>query len=88
LAQSEEDVISYALFPQVAKPFLQRRARGGGAREAVVAAIAAIVAQRFEVSCAPVAAPKPVATASPWKTSGRPTGGRWVGLIDGAGGTR
>ena len=88
LAQSEEDVISYALFPQVAKPFLERRARGGGAREAVVAAIAAIVAQRFEISCAPVAAPKPVAAASPWRTSGRPTGGRWVGLIDGAGGAR
>jgi oxaloacetate decarboxylase alpha subunit len=28
LAQSEEDVLSYALFPQVAREFLQRRARG------------------------------------------------------------
>lgn len=88
LAQSEEDVISYALFPQVARPFLERRAQGGGAREAVVAAVAALVAQQFEVSCAPVAAEKPAVAASLWRTSGRPTGGRWVGLIDGAGGAR
>ena len=88
LAQSEEDVISYALFPQVARPFLERRAKGGGAREAVVAAVAALAAQQYEVACAPVAAEKPVIAVSAWKTTGRPAGGRWVGLIDGAGGAR
>jgi len=35
---SEEDVLSYALFPQVATPFLKRRARGGNGKEPVVAA--------------------------------------------------
>jgi oxaloacetate decarboxylase alpha subunit len=87
LAQSEEDVISYALFPQVARPFLERRASGGGDREALVAAIAALVVQRHEHR------PKAVVegaegSLSPWKMAWRPGGGRWGGLIDGAGGAR
>jgi oxaloacetate decarboxylase alpha subunit len=87
LAQSEEDVLSYVLFPQVARPFLERREDGGGAREALVAAVAALVVQRY--------GSKPVRTAeeaggsiSPWKMSWRPQSGRWGGLIDGAGGAR
>ncbi len=36
LAQSEEDLISYALFPQVAGRFLELRKRGGSQRSAVL----------------------------------------------------
>jgi oxaloacetate decarboxylase alpha subunit len=87
LAQSEEDVISYALFPQVARPFLERRKDGGGAKEAMVAAIAAQVVRQFERRPA-AAVEKAIVSASPWKVAWRPQRGRWVGLIDGAGGTR
>ena len=41
LAKSEEDVLSYALFPQVARTFLENRAKGVGGDE-IVAAIAQI----------------------------------------------
>ena len=87
LAQSEEDVISYALFPQVARPFLERRKNGGNAREALVAAVAALVVQRSETRSSK-AAEKPGVSVSPWKVAWRPQRGPWVGLIDGAGGTR
>lgn len=87
LAQSEEDVLSYALFPQVARPFLERRAKGGGAREAVVAAVAALVVRQQE-STAAATVHKRELSVSPWKVAGRPRSGRWVGLIDGAGGMR
>ncbi len=87
LAQSEEDVLSYALFPQVARPFLERRAKGAGAREALVAAVAALVVQRYESR--PAAATDGMGTTfSPWKVAWRPRADRWVGLIDGAGGMR
>ena len=87
LARSEEDVISYALFPQVARPFLQRREKGGGAKEALVAAVAAMVVQEYE--CRPAAmAEKAGISLSPWKTAWRPQRGRWGGMIDGAGGAR
>jgi len=89
LARSEEDVLSYALFPQVARPFLERRARGGGAREALVAAIAALLVRQQESKPAAVAE-KAVASrpAAAWKMAWRPQRGRWSGLIDGAGGMR
>jgi oxaloacetate decarboxylase alpha subunit len=87
LAESEEDVISYALFPQVARPFLERRRQGGGAREALVAAIAAKVIQQYEHRPS-AAAEKPGVSLSPWKVAWRPQQGRWAGLIDGAGGAR
>jgi oxaloacetate decarboxylase alpha subunit len=87
LARSEEDVISYALFPQVARPFLERRNKGAGAKEALVAAIAALVVQQYE--CRPAAAAsKAGISLSPWKVAWRPQSGRWAGLIDGAGGAR
>ena len=41
LARSEEDVIAYALFPQVAKEFFERRAAGELVEKETVAAIAA-----------------------------------------------
>jgi oxaloacetate decarboxylase alpha subunit len=87
LARSEEDVLSYALFPQVAQPFMERREKGGGAKEALVAAVAAMVVQEFERQPA-VMADKTGISLSPWKTAWRPQRGRWGGMIDGAGGTR
>ncbi|MBN1889240.1 MAG: pyruvate/oxaloacetate carboxyltransferase [Thermoflexales bacterium] len=48
LAKSEEDILSYALFPQIARPFLERRARGMGGREEMVAAIAAMALQQHD----------------------------------------
>jgi len=87
LAQDEEDVISYALFPQVARPFLERRARGGDGKEPVVAAIAGLLLKRLEEQATAAAAPTgPV--VSPWKVAWRPGASRWTGLIDGAGGMR
>ncbi len=44
LAHSDEDVLLYAIFPQVARAFLERRARKAGGREELVAAIAAKIA--------------------------------------------
>lgn len=35
LAKSEEDVLSYALFPQVAGKFLEERNNGGAKKEAI-----------------------------------------------------
>jgi pyruvate/oxaloacetate carboxyltransferase len=87
LAQNEEDVISYALFPQVARPFLERRARGGGGKEPVVAAIAGLLRRRLEEQLA-AAAVLTGPAVSPWKVAWRPGAGRWTGLIDGAGGMR
>lgn len=87
LAQTEEDVISYALFPQVARPFLERRKAGGGAKEAIVAAIAAVVAQQQGRKAARVEE-KRAPVFSPWKMAWRPRGERWGGIIDGAGGAR
>jgi len=87
LARSEEDIISYALFPQVARPFLERRARGAGGKEAIVAAIAAVVVHQAEGRPATTAAEaRPELTLSPWKLSWRPQAAHWQGLIAGAGG--
>jgi oxaloacetate decarboxylase alpha subunit len=87
LAQNEEDIISYALFPQVARPFQERRARGGGGKEPVVAAIAGLLRQRLEEQLADAAVLTGPAISS-WKVAWRPGTGRWTGLIDGAGGMR
>ena len=87
LARDEEDVISYALFPQVARPFLERRARGGEGWERVVAAVAGLLLKQLEEQAAATTAPAGPAV-SPWKVSWRPGAGRWSGLIDGAGGMR
>ncbi|MFN2226713.1 MAG: hypothetical protein ACK2UY_10405, partial [Anaerolineae bacterium] len=93
LAQTEEDVISYALFPQVARPFLERRRDGSGGREALVAAVAALVVQTRACRAAAAAEKAGLSTpagrvASPWKTAWRPQRGRWGGMLEGAGGTR
>jgi oxaloacetate decarboxylase alpha subunit len=87
LAETEEDVISYALFPQVARPFLERRKKGSGAREALVAAVAARVIQQHQQRPTRATEKAGIST-SPWKVAWRPQRGRWGGLIDGAGGAR
>jgi oxaloacetate decarboxylase alpha subunit len=79
LAESEEDVISYALFPQVARPFLERRRQGGGAKEAIVAAIAARVVQENSHTPEPNGAYD--AEISTWKMTWRPQAPRWMGLL-------
>jgi oxaloacetate decarboxylase alpha subunit len=74
LAQSEEDVLSYALFPQVARPFLERRAAGRARRLEVAAAVAAALGrQQEEREAAARAEPQPRRPAiSPWKWATRP----------------
>ena len=86
LARDEEDVLSYALFPQVARPFLERRAQGSTGKEALVAAIAGLLLKQIEQSA--TAAPPAGPALSPWKIAWRPGSGRWGGIIDGAGGAR
>ncbi len=83
LARSEEDVISYALFPQVARPFLERRAKGSGSQEAIVAAIAALVMQRQEAVCPQPDQDQAAATATrqAWRMAWRPQAARWTGLL-------
>ena len=77
LAKSEEDVLSYALFPQVARPFLERRGRGVDERMGIVAAIAAMVAHQAEgVPPVSIAAARP--SISPWKLLGRPGYRGWI----------
>ena len=89
LARDEEDVISYALFPQVARPFLERRARGGGEHEPLVAAVAGLLLKRLEEQAQAAAAAAPTGPAlSPWKIAWRPGAGHWYGLQAGAGGMR
>jgi len=85
LARSEEDVLSYALFPQVARPFLERRARGGNGKEPLAAAVAGLLLKRLEEQA--TAAPAG-SVLSPWRVTWRPGTGRWTGLIEGAGGRR
>lgn len=69
LARSEEDVLSYALFPSVAREFFEWRAGGGPERE-VVAAIAAALS-----AAAPAARLRAVAASreprSRWRLAGR-----------------
>jgi oxaloacetate decarboxylase alpha subunit len=86
LARDEEDVISYALFPQVARPFLERRARGGDGKEPIVAAIAGLLLKQMEEQTTESERTGP--SIPPWRVAWRPGSGRWTGLIDGAGGMR
>jgi pyruvate/oxaloacetate carboxyltransferase len=72
LAKSEEDILSYALFPQIARPFLERRAKGMGGKEEAAAAIALALFQQQESKASRAhAVAAPAATGSPWKMTGR-----------------
>jgi len=80
LAQNEEDVISYALFPQVAKPYLERRAGGADEHTAVIAAIAAklaLEADKAQVQEQPSS--KTGVAGNTWKQAWRPARA-WTGL--------
>jgi oxaloacetate decarboxylase alpha subunit len=81
LACSEEDVISYALFPQVARSFLERRASGSGGQEEIVASIAAMIAAKAAAPARPLEMPSPQMMISPWKIVWRPGRPGWGGLI-------
>jgi oxaloacetate decarboxylase alpha subunit len=48
LARCEEDVVSYALFPQIAKPFLQAQRDGTDREQTTAVAIAAMLLKRRE----------------------------------------
>lgn len=79
LARSEEDVLSYALFPQVARPFLERRAKGLGGKEEIAAAIALALFEQQEAKARRQAAVPAGPRVSAWTISGRPSAGmRWV----------
>jgi oxaloacetate decarboxylase alpha subunit len=89
LARTEEDVLTYALFPQVARPFLERRAHGGNGLLPVAAAVSAVLLSRLDEQEAPLtAAPDAMLSPSAWRTAWRPGRGPWTGWIGGAGGTR
>jgi len=76
LARREEDVISYALFPQVARPFLERMQQGLARKELIAAAIAARLLKQRERGNGGAAGARPT---SSWKTAGRrmPAGCTW-----------
>lgn len=69
LARSEEDVISYALFPQPARDFFEWRNAGAKPQPELVAAIAAVLsAEKAKSDGAPPAATQ---QRSAWQFSGR-----------------
>jgi oxaloacetate decarboxylase (Na+ extruding) subunit alpha len=69
LARSDEDVLLYAIFPQVARAFLERRARKAGGKEEIVAAIAVKIAQSQESLRSAALATSHL--TSTWKNTGR-----------------
>ena len=72
LARSEEDVISYAIFPQVARDFFTWRNAGEKPEPAMVAAIAAVLAAEKTSNAA--APEQPSAPVSVWRVDGRRRG--------------
>lgn len=73
LARSDEDILSYALFPQVARPFLDRRNKGLGGKEEIAAAIAVMLIQQKETKEAvSKAVSGPPNRLNSWKLVGRP----------------
>ena len=66
-AKSEEDVLSYAIFPQVAMPFFKKRAAGDLVEPDEIAAIAAAL-----LPPATDGQSEPQAPASGWRMTGRP----------------
>jgi len=74
LAESIEDVLSYVMFPQPAKEFLEwRRSGGGPERELVAAVIGAMFArEKKPAAAAPVASSAPGnGPADAWRSFGR-----------------
>lgn len=71
LARSEEDVVSHALFPQVAREFFQWRNAGGGLEKDLVAAIAVALAQGEKAQPALASSQGHGHNHNPWKMAGR-----------------
>jgi pyruvate/oxaloacetate carboxyltransferase len=74
LAKSNEDILSYALFPQIAKPFLEHRAKGLDGKGEIAASIAAALFQQADQKAAKQqvgAAEHSGLSQSLWKVSGR-----------------
>ena len=73
LAESPEDVLSYVMFPQPAKAFMEWRREGGGPERELVAAVVGAMAISDRPAPAPVAASAPAGNgaADTWRTFGR-----------------
>jgi pyruvate/oxaloacetate carboxyltransferase len=71
LARSEQDVISYALFPQVARPFLERVGKGMERKEVIAAAVAAKLLRDYERTNGNGGSGPAAAAVSSWKLAGR-----------------
>ena len=80
LAKNEEDIISYALFPQVARQFLERREKGIDVSLAKVAAIAAKLALEMNNTCAQPAERVIVNHGMSGKKHPWQLASRWTGL--------
>ena len=75
LARDLDDVLSYVMFPQPAKEFLQWRSEGGGPeRELVAAVVGAMVIGERAASAAPAEMQQVILAngeAASWKSFGR-----------------
>ena len=63
--------MSYALFPQIAKPFPQRRRQGLGGKEELAAAIGEALFQQANGKDAKAAPAAPARAGSMWKLAAR-----------------
>jgi len=71
LAHSDEDVLSYVLFPPVAREFFEWRESGAGLEPEVVAAIAAALSQDHRHAAPALDGARPVHAQNAWKMAGR-----------------
>jgi len=71
LAHSDEDVMSYVLFPQVAREFLEWREQGAGLEPDLVAAIAAALASDHQQTAATAPSVAASHDHNAWKMAGR-----------------
>jgi len=75
-----EDILSYALFPQVAKEFFAYRDLGGTPEEEVAAILGAVLARSMDAVPVPASCAEPVRShGNAWSMAGRieRMGGRW-----------
>ncbi len=70
LAESDEDALSYALFPQIARSFLERRKNKLGGKEELAAALAAYLILQKSSGAQDAAAPA-TTPGSQWKITAR-----------------
>ncbi len=75
LAGNIDDVLSYVMFPQPAKEFLQWRREGGGPERELVAAVVAamVVREKRTAAATPAVTTEPAANgaANSWRSFGR-----------------